>query len=97
MKTKKFGCKVRALVATGLLAAVTLGGCAAMDPQGAAQQYAPSYYGQSYQSLTAGQKMQLEDHLARQSNQAWRTTAMLTSGLGRLAGGTGILLFAARH
>lgn len=41
--------------------------------------------------------MQLEDHLANQSNQAWRTTAQVTSSVGRLAQGTGILLWAARH
>ena len=41
--------------------------------------------------------MQLEDHLANQSNQAWRTTALVGSAAGRLAQGTGILLFAARH
>jgi hypothetical protein len=41
--------------------------------------------------------MQLEDHLANQSNQAWRTTALVGSAVGHLAQGTGILLFAARH
>ena len=74
-----------------------LAGCAAYDPQGTAQQYAPSYYNQPYSSLTPEQKMHLEDHLANQSNQAWRTTASVASGMGRLVQGVGILLFAARH
>jgi hypothetical protein len=83
--------------AVASLAIVTMAGCAAYDPQGSAQQYAPSYYNAPYSSLSAEQKMQLEDHLANQSNQAWRTTASVASGLGHLAGGTGILLWAARH
>lgn len=74
-----------------------LAGCAAFDPQGTARQYAPSYYNQSYDQLSPQQKMQLEDHLASQSNQAWRTTAQVASSVGRLAQGTGVLLFAARH
>jgi hypothetical protein len=77
--------------------AVALAGCTAFNPQGAAQQYAPSYYNQQYAQLSPEQKMQLEDHLANQSNQAWRTSADVASGLGRLAGGTGLLLAAARH
>ena len=83
--------------AVAALAIGTMAGCAAYDPQGSAQQYAPSYYNAPYSSLSAEQKMQLEDHLANQSNQAWRTTASVASGLGHLAGGTGILLWAARH
>jgi hypothetical protein len=75
----------------------TFAGCAAYDPQGTAQAYAPSYYNAPYSSLNPEQKMQLEDHLANQSNQAWRTTALVGSAVGRLAQGTGILLFAARH
>jgi len=75
----------------------TMTGCAAFNPQGTAQQYAPNYYNAPYSSLTPQQKMQLEDHLANQSNQAWRTTASVVSSVGHLAGGTGILLFAARH
>ena len=75
----------------------TVAGCAAYDPQGTAQAYAPSYYNATYSSLNPEQKMQLEDHLANQSNQAWRTTALVGSAAGRLAQGTGILLFAARH
>lgn len=81
----------------GLLAITTLAGCAAFNPQGSAQQYAPNYYNAPYSSLSPQQKMQLEDHLANQSNQAWRTTASVVSSVGHLAGGTGILLFAARH
>ena len=44
--------------------ASTLAGCTAFNPQGAAQQSAPSYYDAPYSSLTPQQKMQLEDHLA---------------------------------
>jgi len=83
-----------------LLAALimgTLAGCAAYDPQGTAQQYAPSYYNESYAQLSPDQKMQLEDHLSNESNQAWRTTSSVVSSVGRLAQGTGVLLFAAKH
>ncbi len=102
MKTQDSVCRVRrprplAVWVMSLAVISTLAGCAAYDPQGAANQYAPSYYNQSYSQLTPQQKMQLEDHLANQSNQAWRTTAQVASGIGRLAGGTGFLLFAARH
>jgi hypothetical protein len=83
-------------IAAGV-AAATIAGCTAYDPQGAAQQYAPSYYNQSYDQLNVEQKMQLEDHLANQSNQAWRTTAQVVSSVGHLAQGTGVLLFAVRH
>jgi hypothetical protein len=83
--------------AVAALAITTMAGCAAYNPQGSAQQYAPSYYNAPYSSLGPEQKMQLEDHLANQSNQAWRTTASVVSSMGRLAGGTGVLLFAARH
>jgi len=86
------GCAAALFAASAVVA-----GCTAYDPQGAAQQYAPSYYNQSYDQLSAQQKMQLEDHLANQSNQAWRTSAAVASGIGHLAQGTGVLLFAARH
>ena len=93
-KLLKFrGGAILLLVAT----TATFAGCAAYDPQGTAQAYAPSYYNSPYSSLNPEQKMQLEDHLANQSNQAWRTTAVVGSAVGRLAQGTGILLFAARH
>jgi hypothetical protein len=88
------------LVALGAVVSLFAGGvagCTAFNPQGAAQQYAPSYYNTSYSSLSAEQKMQLENHLANQSNQAWRTTSQMASGLGWLAQGTGVLLFAVRH
>ena len=84
-------------LAVGIAAAGLFAGCAAFDPQGAAQASAPNYYNAQYSSLTPEQKMRLEDHLANQSNQAWRTTAQVASGLGHLAGGTGILLFAAKR
>jgi hypothetical protein len=77
--------------------AVACAGCAAFDPQGAAQQSAPNYYNAPYSSLSPQQKMQLEDHLSNQTNQTWRTTASVMSGMGHLAGGTGILLYAVRH
>jgi hypothetical protein len=86
-----------------LLAAITLAiamaglqGCTAMAPQYAAQQYAPSYYEGGYNTLAPQQKIQLENHLANQSNQAWRTTAQVMSGAGRLLGGTGSLIGAIR-
>ncbi|HLX36783.1 MAG TPA: hypothetical protein VKR29_03245 [Candidatus Binataceae bacterium] len=93
----KSGSPLSARYAVMLLVGTTLAGCAAFDPQGTAQQYAPSYYNAPYSSLSPEQKMQLEDHLANQSNQAWRTTASVASSVGHLAQGTGILLFAARH
>lgn len=86
-----------AATATAIGLSATLASCTAFDPQSAAQQYAPSYYNAPYSSLTPQQKMQLEDHLANQSNQAWRTTASAATSLGYLTGGVGLLLFAARH
>ncbi len=91
---QRSGFKVYA-VATLVLG--TTAGCAAFNPQGAALQSAPNYYNAPYSSLSAQQKMQLEDHLANQSNQAWRTSASVVSSVGHLASGTGILLFAVRH
>ena len=88
---------VRVLPVVAIVAGPALTGCAAFDPQGAAQQKAPSYYDTQYSSLTPDQKMHLEDHLSNQSNQAWRTTAEVASGFGRLVQGTGILLFAAKR
>ena len=92
-----------AYAAALLLAAISLAialsglqGCTAMAPQYAAAQYAPSYYEGGYGTLTPQQKFQLEDHLATQSNQAWQTTAQVMSGAGRLLGGTGSLIVAAR-
>ena len=78
------------------LALSCLAGCSNMAPQYAAQQYAPSYYEGSYNTLTPQQKFQLEDHLSNQSNQAWQTTAQVMSGAGHLLGGTGTLLGAIR-
>lgn len=97
MKHRHFNRPIIAACAVALGIACTFAGCTAYDPQGAAQEAAPSYYNQPYSQLSAEQKMQLEDHLANQSNQAWRTTAQVTSSVGRLAQGTGILLWAARH
>jgi len=88
--------KAVAVGTTGILLGGTFAGCTAFYPQGAAQQYAPSYYNAPYSSLTPQQKMQLEDHLAGQSNEAWRTTASAVTSLGYLTGGVGILLSAAR-
>jgi len=76
----------------GIVLGGTVAGCTAFNPQGAAQQYAPNYYNAPYSSLTPQQKMQLEDHLANQSNQAWRTTASTVTSLGYLTGGVGFLL-----
>lgn len=93
---RKRGRRLAGCAAT-LMVAGAAAGCTAYDPQGAAQQYAPSYYKQSYDQLSAQQKMQLEDHLSNQSNQAWRTSADVVSSVGHLAQGTGFLLFAVRH
>jgi hypothetical protein len=85
-------------IVLALLFAVLTGasGCTAMFPQTAAQNYAPLYYEGGYSSLTPQQKMHFEDHLANQSNQAWRTTAQVAGGLGHLMQGTGSLLTALR-
>ncbi|MGO9605609.1 MAG: hypothetical protein ACLQAT_19845 [Candidatus Binataceae bacterium] len=84
---------LRLLFALLLLAALLIiQSCTAFNPQGAAIQQAPTYYNQSYNQLSPEQKMQLEDHLANQSNNAWRTTAAVASGTGQLEQGTGILL-----
>lgn len=90
---------VRRIVVAAVALATSAGlvGCAAFDPQSSAQQYAPNYYNAPYSSLGPEQKMQLEDHLANQSNQAWRTAAIVTSSVGRIAEGTGVLLFAVKH
>jgi hypothetical protein len=69
-------------------------GCTAFNPQGAAIQQAPTYYnGEQYSQLSPEQKMQLEDHLANQSNTAWRTSAAVASSAGQLQQGTGFLLW----
>ena len=84
-----------------ILGAVGIGlivtGCAAMDPQGAARQQAETYYGRSYDQLSGPEKMRLENHLARQSNQAWNTTAHAASGVGRLLQGVGVLVLGVKH
>jgi hypothetical protein len=85
------------VVAVAIAAAAWVAGCTAMYPQTAAQNYAPTYYESSYNSLSPGQKMQLEDHLAKQSNQAWRTTAQVAGSLGHLMQGTGALIRAIRY
>jgi hypothetical protein len=75
-----------------LMAVLIVQGCTAFNPQGAAIQQSPNYYNQPYSQLSPEQKMQLEDHLANQSNQAWRTSADVASGAGQLGQGTGFLL-----
>src|SRR5208282_2418134 len=75
-----------------LMALLMVQSCAAFNPQGAAIQQSPNYFNQPYSQLSPEQKMQLEDHLANQSNQAWRTSAAVASGTGQLEQGTGILL-----
>ena len=76
-----------------LMAALIIQACTAFDPQGAAIQQTPNYYnGESYSQLSPEQRMQLEDHLANQSNSAWRTSADVASGAGQLEQGTGFLL-----
>jgi len=77
-----------------LMAVLIIQGCTAFNPQGAAIQQAPNYYnGESYTQLSPEQKMQLEDHLANQSNSAWRTSADVASSAGQLQQGTGFLLW----
>ena len=77
-----------------LMAVLIVQGCTAFNPQGAAIQQAPNYYdGVQYSQLSPAQKMQLEDHLANQSNSAWRTTADVASSAGQLQQGTGFLLW----
>jgi hypothetical protein len=77
-----------------LMAVLIVQGCTAFNPQGAAIQQTPNYYnGESYSQLSPKQKMQLEDHLANQSNSAWRTTADVASSAGQLGQGTGFLLW----
>jgi len=76
-----------------LLMSMSLGvGCTAMNPQTAARQQATTYHHRSYDQLSAGEKMELEQHLGSQSNAAWRTNAQVASGLGRLMQGAGILI-----
>ena len=76
---------------------LVLAGCTAMDPQGAARQQAETYYGRPYDQLSGREKMALENHLARQSNQAWNTTAHAASGVGRLLQGVGVLVLGAKY
>ena len=80
-----------------LIAGLVITGCTAMDPQGAARQQAETYYGRSYDQLSGQEKMQLENHLARQDNQAWHTTAHVASGIGRLLQGVGVLVLSVKH
>jgi hypothetical protein len=90
--------EVRLVFALLLLAALLIiQSCTAFNPQGAAMQQAPTYYNQSYSQLSPEQKMQLEDHLANQSNNAWRTSADVTSATGQLVQGTGFLLRGIQH
>ena len=77
-----------------LMVLLIVQGCTAFNPQGAAIQQAPNYYdGEQYSQLSPEQKMQLEDHLANQSNSAWRTSADVASSAGQLQQGTGFLLW----
>ncbi len=90
--------EVRLVFALLLLAALLIiQSCTAFNPQGAAMQQAPTYYNQSYSQLSPDQKMQLEDHLANQSNNAGRTSADVTSATGQLVQGTGFLLRGIQH
>jgi hypothetical protein len=80
-----------------LLVGLLLQGCTAFNPQGTAIQQAPNYYNKDYSQLSPEEKMQLEDHLANQSNSAWRTSAAVASGAGQLGQGTGFLLGAIKY
>jgi hypothetical protein len=86
----------RQVLSLSLAGLVFFAGCAAMDPQGAARQQAETYYGRSYEQLSAEEKMRLENHIARQSNSAWGTNAHVASGLGRFLQGVGVLVLSAR-
>ena len=89
---------LRPVFALLLLIAVLMNqSCTAFNPRGAAIQQAPNYYNEPYSQLSPEQKMQLEDHLANQSNQAWRTSADVASGAGQLEQGTGFLLRGIGH
>lgn len=80
-----------------MLGALFSAGCAAHDPQSIARQEAQTYYGRPYERLSSEEKMRLENHVARQSNAAWRTDAQVASGLGRFLQGVGILILSARR
>jgi hypothetical protein len=82
----------------GVAVILSFAGCAAFNPQGAAEQAAPTYYdGEQYSQLSPQQKMQLEDHLSNESNAAWRTTASVANGAGSLTQGTAFLLWAVKR
>ena len=87
--------RTKALAVCGI--GFILAGCAAMDPQAAARQQAETYYGRPYEQLNTREKMRLENHLARQSNQSWRTTAHAASGFGRLLQGVGVVIIGAKR
>lgn len=70
-------------------------GCAAHDTHSVAREQAQTYYGRPYEQLSPEEKMRLEDHVAKQSNTAWRTDAQVASGLGRLLQGVGVLIVGA--
>ena len=70
-------------------------GCAAHDPHSVAREQAQTYYGRPYEQLSPEEKMRLENHVAKQSNTAWRTDAQVASGLGRLLQGVGVLILGA--
>ena len=76
---------------------VVVTGCTAMDPQGAARQQAETYYSRPYDQLSTQEKIHLENHLAGQSNAAWRTNARVASGVGRFLQGVGVLIFSAKR
>lgn len=80
-----------------LIGVIFVAGCAAHDPQSVARQQAQTYYGRPYDQLTPEEKMQLENHVARQSNTAWRTDAQVASGLGRLLQGVGVLILGVKR
>jgi hypothetical protein len=84
---------VRALI----LGMTLLTSCTATDPHTTAKQQAQEYYGRSYESLSPEEKMHLEDHISRQSNEGWRTSAQVASGVGHLLQGAGLLVWGARR
>ena len=86
----------KSLLGTVTLVLLCLNGCTATNAQSVARQQAPTYYGRSYEQLSAREKMHLENHLAKQDTAAWNTGSHVASGVGRLLQGVGVLILSVR-
>lgn len=84
------------LLAVCILSVLSATGCTASNAQSVARQQASTYYGRSYDQLSAEEKMHLENHLSRQDTAAWNTGAHVASGVGRLLQGVGVLVWSVR-